>query len=444
MKELKKITASFLGKTACILFPESTSAPGFFAQKIYPDLLTDLLSHNGNSPVFITGTNGKSTTAGFLSSIYRSWGQPLIHNRSGANLQSGLLTALLREQKDFSKKLPLLEIDEAVLRRVSNRIPAKRILVTNFFRDQLDRFGEMNTTIKMVQEGLNFTDDGLLVANADDPNVCKLNYKNKLTYGFGAEVWASENLPEIFSAELGHCPVCDSELKYKVQWMGQLGDFYCENCGYQKAEPDIKVLSCSMNPEFSEIEVSFPNDTNALFKIPLAGLFNVYNALGAIATAFSCGIPLQNIQDGIAEYKTLFGRSQKVKYKTKELRLLLIKNPIGASEVLRLIQSDKNAKVLVAVNDNYADGRDISWLWDAHFEYLSEVQGPIYTAGTRNTDIAVRLKYGGVKKMKIFEDLKTALDDFCDSATISDNLYVLPTYTVLMELTKYLHLNKNQ
>jgi UDP-N-acetylmuramyl tripeptide synthase len=464
-------------KLALTLSPRSTSAPGLAALKISPGLLACLLNKLAKPPILITGTNGKSTTAGFLANILKAedsrchnWS--FIHNRSGANLPSGLVTSLVQHadlQGHLDKENALLEVDEAVLRKVTSIRPARLILATNFFRDQLDRFGEMEQTIKLVQEGIRLVENGSLIINADDPNTCHLKLpiqesstnKNStfkessgqlIYYGISPEIWGQSSSPKIFAEELASCPACGEDLAYRKQWLGQLGDFFCSACNYQKPPPSIKITELNLSPLKSNICVSLPNNLELKVQIPLPGLFNVYNALAAIASAYSLGISMESIKEGIENYQSLFGRSQSVNYNHKELRLFLIKNPIGASEVLRLISSDPKAKVLIAINDNYADGRDVSWLWDAYFEYLAELNQPVFVSGSRSSDIAVRLKYAGIKQIHYYHSLKDAIDEFTSiensnpsnlKKDSSHNLYVLPTYTALLELTKIMKLSKS-
>ncbi len=438
-----RLPAFLLGKSILgLLGGKSTSAPGLFALKVNSKLLDELLKTVPEPPIYISGTNGKSTTAGFIASILKEQKKSFVHNCEGANLASGLVTALIKKTNLTGKveaELPLLEIDEAVLRKVSKQNPAQIVLVTNFFRDQLDRFGEMETTIKLVQEGLNFIDGGTLITNADDPNTCHLKAQNTLYFGISQDALSGLNKPEIFADELANCPGCDADLKYKNQWLGQFGEFHCENCNYKKPKADILVQQLEMNPEGSKAVIVFPNGNQLELAIPLPGLFNVYNALAASAVAYQVKIPLSAIQRGIKNYKTIFGRSETVNYKGKKLKIFLIKNPIGASEVLRLISTDQKAKVLVAINDNYADGRDVSWLWDAYFEYLKNNKHSVYATGTRGSDIAVRLKYARVENIHYYANLKQALNEFVrDTSGDESNLYVLPTYTALLEITKWL------
>jgi lipid II isoglutaminyl synthase (glutamine-hydrolysing) len=443
----RQLVAIAVAKFAlALLGPNSSSAPGLAALKFSPNLLQNLLKSIPEAPIYVTGTNGKSTTAGFLASILSEANLQIVHNKSGANLLSGLATALIKKTNfntmQVQAQRALLETDEAVIRKVTNFAPGQSILVTNFFRDQLDRFGEMEHTIKLVQEGLNFVEGGILITNADDPNTCHLKADNILYYGIDAEAWNGGSIPQVFAEELANCPNCDADLKYKKQWLGQLGDFYCGKCEYQKPQASIKVTNLVLGADGSQACISFP-DGQLEVQIPLPGLFNVYNALAAISVAYNLKIPFETIKVGVQNYQPLFGRSQAVKYKGRELKLFLIKNPIGASEVLRLIQTDLQAKVLITINDNYADGRDVSWLWDAYFEYLANINKPVFVTGKRGSDMAVRLKYAGLKQITYYANLKNALDEFVEGAKADEHLYVLPTYTALLQITRLVGLKKD-
>ena len=434
------LSASYLGKLSSKLLScfgfNATSAPGLLVNRIHPKLFANLLKIPERNPILVTGTNGKSTTTGFLANILKASGQKIFHNSSGANLLSGLLTSLIKTRITRDGQI-LFEVDEAVLKKVSSERNAELILVNNFFRDQLDRFGEMKTTINLVKQGIKLSQTGKLVLNCDDPNVCALEANKKLYFGLGCEI-----SQEIFAEELGICPSCGEDLRYHSQWLGQFGDYYCEKCKYIRPKPDIKIYELELSTFDSRIKIDFEGKFQEAFKIPMPGLFNVYNALAAISGAYAMGVSTENIKQGIESYTPLFGRSQKVQFNNKTLNLFLIKNPIGASEVLRLISSDKDARLLICINDNYADGRDVSWLWDAHFEYLRNYTGKIFTSGTRATDMAVRLKYAGLNTSNIIciQDISEALKLFSDQATSDKNLYVLPTYTALLKITKLLKL----
>ncbi len=425
----------------------STSFPGMFALKFCPDILNYFFSQLDSNPIFITGSNGKSTSAGILANILKFTKQEYLYNSSGANLKSGILTTFIQNadyKASLKYKKALFEVDEATLRLVSGKRESSIITVNNFFRDQLDRFGEMKTTISLVQQGIDLSPNTNLILNADDPNVCRLTAKNILYFGMDINC-IKEFSNDVFSAELASCPFCEEDLKYNYKWLGQFGDYYCPKCSYKRPEPQIKIKSFELgiSETLAKVEIANNSPFRGLggfleIKIPIPGLFNVYNALSAVSTAIVSNISFENIKQGIETYRPLFGRAQKLNYKNTEINLFLIKNPIGASEVLRLIKNDQETPVLIALNDNYADGRDISWIWDAHFEYLKD-RSNIFTTGKRASDMAIRLKYAGVNilESQCMENIKQALDKIIQPPK---KIYILPTYTALLELTKIMNI----
>ena len=482
---LRDFLALFAGKLISkilkILGFNASSAPAFFAEKFSSGVskraIKFFLERNNSKLVLVTGTNGKSTSTGFLANILKQdKTQDFIYNSSGANLLTGILTSIINSSSFNIFKLKinnkfstaLFEIDEAFLKKLTEIYPADFILVNNFFRDQLDRFGELENTIKLVSDGLifknNLNNKFNLILNSDDPNVSRLginsnnnlNNKNNILY-FGLDsnnkINNLNNNLEIFSEEQASCPVCGASLKYNSQWLGQFGDYFCSECSYKKPDKNTESLiqACDINLKINSTSLRIKIENKFLdLEIPLAGLFNLYNCLAAVSCAHAMGISPENIKSGIESYKSLFGRSQQVKYRNKIINLFLIKNPIGASEVLRLISRDSQARVMIIINDNYADGRDVSWLWDAHFEYLNNnsnnnLLNTVFVSGSRASDMAVRLKYAGIESIFYEPKIKKCLENFIDSENINNtenniNYYILPTYTALLELTKILNI----
>lgn len=456
MNKLKLLLAIFTGKLLSILLPvlgrNATSLPGYISLRIYKNILENYLEQALKQCILITGTNGKSTTAGLVSEILKANNISYLHNLSGANLQSGILTVLLKNSTwtgKLNKEFSLLEVDEATLQYITNKYPAQNLLVSNFFRDQLDRFGEIEQTIELVQTGINISNTGNLIINADDPNVCHLinnnTMSNTIYYGIDYNAINKLKTPETqnkpsLTAEFAFCPQCNSELDYTHKWLAQLGNYSCNNCDYAKPTLQVQIIKLQLTSTGSEFTVQYPDNSTYIYTLKLPGLFNIYNALGAITCAYVQGLSSESIQQGLDNYQSLFGRSQKVIYKNRELNIFLIKNPIGATEIIKLITLDPNARLLVAINDNYADGRDISWLWDADFELLKQTQqeSTIYTAGTRGTDMAVRLKYTGLDNIQNIDNLQESIDTIINNTREQENIYIMPTYTALIELTKIL------
>ena len=400
-----------------------SSVIGMMVQKICPDFLEQSNKYI-KTKINITGTNGKTTTSGILAHLIKNDNHTVINNSLGANMLNGVVNALSTQLNTFkTTDYSVIESDEAYLSKIYNQFDANYLLVTNLFRDQLDRYGELAKTKQLIQNGIDKKKDLKLILNADDPLVASFEGENKIFYGIENVYYADESLRADSSAEeVFTCP-CGKELKYEKKFFAQQGHYYCD-CGFKR--PYVKYRAdVSIYKDYSILKI---NDIN--YEIPLVGLFNAYNALGAVALALELGI--ENIPENLKTFKVAFGRSE-VKYLNgKKVLIQLIKNPIGANEVLKTV--DKNSNILIIINDNYADGRDVSWLWDAEFELLKGVEKEIVVSGTRAEDMALRLKYAGIENVKIIKDIKKAVEYTGKSA--DNNITILPTYTALLRINK--------
>ena len=423
-----------------------TSIIGKIVLKICPDFL----SHANKfikTKINVTGTNGKTTTSGLISHLLKESGNSVINNALGANMIQGVVNAIAVELNPLKKyKYSVIESDEAFLEVIYENFEADYLVVTNLFRDQLDRYGELATTKKFIQNGI---DKGVnsncepisLILNADDPLVASFTGGSKhIFYGVERVEYKDGLKPsESHTEEAFNCP-CGKPLSYDKKFYAQQGHYSCE-CGYKRPEPKYKA-NVTLYKDHSVLEINGEN-----YEVPLVGLFNAYNALGAVALCKELGI--NDIQKNLKTFKVAFGRSE-VKYLNGKRTLIqLIKNPIGANEVLKTVDSDSN--LLIIINDNYADGRDVSWLWDAEFEVLnpSPTRGEgdcsyreIVVSGTRANDMALRLKYAGIdtNKIKVISDIGKAVDYIGKSA--DNNITILPTYTALLKLDKMKNLKK--
>lgn len=424
-----------------------TSLPGMAARKISPDILSYLVSQRKKELISITGTNGKTTTSGFISSIIKKSGHTLAHNRKGANMLNGITAAIVKESTlnaVLDVDYCLLEADEAYLPKLVDEIKPDVLLVTNLFRDQLDRYGELDTTAKKILEAINkvSAEKALkLLLNADDPIVSNIapdhENINKIYYGL-EEITVTNSEESIESPkETANCS-CRQKFEYEKTFYGHLGYYYCK-CGIKRPIPHITAKAI-VNSEGSILEIKTNNGKNFSVKVNMPGIYNVYNALAAITTSLEIGIPVNDIINGFNTYDTVFGRSENLTLKGKQAIIQLIKNPIGATEVLRTVKIDDNSKLLIIINDDYADGRDVSWLWDANFEIIANHEKEIIVSGTRASDMAVRLKYAGIStnKIQIIEKIEQALSYAIKSTTVEEKLYVLPTYTALLKLQNIL------
>ena len=384
-----------------------TSIIGKIVLKICPKFLS-MCNQYISIKINVTGTNGKTTTSGLVSHILKSSGSSVINNAMGANMLTGVVNALALSINPCKKNdYSVIESDEAYLSKIYDSFDADYLIVTNLFRDQLDRYGELATTKKLIQEGINKKNNLTLFLNADDPLVASFEGNNKIFYGIENVYYADESLKTTSETEESFNCSCGKPLMYE------------------------KKFFVTLYKDYSILKINGIN-----YEIPLVGLFNAYNALAAISLCLELG--KQNIEECLKSFKVMFGRSE-VKYLDgKKVLIQLIKNPIGANEVLKTV--DKDSNLLIIINDNYADGRDVSWLWDAEFELLKDIQKEIVVSGIRAEDMALRLKYAGVKNIKIINDIKKAVEYINRSA--DNNITILPTYTALLKLNKIKSLKK--
>ncbi len=422
-----------------------TNLPGMIARRISSGILACLVKQTKKEIITITGTNGKTTTAGLVSSIFRSYGRKVVHNSKGANMLSGV-TSAVAEKSSLKGRLDcdncILELDEAYLNPAFDEFNPDITLVTNLFRDQLDRYGELNTTAKKIESAVEKSASQKplkLVLNSDDPLVSAIagNYDGnglkRIFFGFEEIRYTNQPEKTFSPRETINCK-CGKPFNYNKIFYGHLGFYEC-SCGIKRKNPQISARA-EINVDFSEIEIKPENQEKFSFRVFLPGLYNCYNALSAAATALEAGIPPEYIKKGIENYSTAFGRAEYITLQGKKALIQLIKNPIGATEVLKTIKDDDKARLLIIINDNYADGRDVSWLWDANFELLSGYDKIAVVSGIRTGDMAVRLKYAGIKERNIImkENIKDALLYSLKNVNNDEKLYILPTYTALLDL----------
>jgi UDP-N-acetylmuramyl tripeptide synthase len=416
-----------------------SNLPGRVSRAVSRTVLSTLARQARKGVVAVSGTNGKSTTSGFISSVLRAAGNQIAHNRQGANLVPGI-TASLIDAAGWDGKLDvdycLFETDEAALPLVAQEVKIGTIVVTNLFRDQLDRFGELDTTASLINKGINVNKSAAIL-NSDDPNVAQLAPDSvRLYYGIQTVLEAPRDSEDAVK-ELSYCVKCGSEYSYSQVFYGQLGHYQCGSCGFGRTAPSIYAENVRVHATGSNFDVvhdggRFPVD------VKLPGLFNVYNALAAAALGLNLGLAEDAIAKGIEGYTTLFGRSERWNIRGKTALIQLIKNPAGASQAVSAAVNDPNARILVAINDNYADGRDVSWLWDAQFELMNTHAKPIWVSGVRCYDMAIRLKYGGIpqENIRVIAGLEDALTTALNETAQGETLWILPTYTCLLELQR--------
>ena len=413
-----------------------TSFVGMVVLKICPNFLR-YCNNYVYETITVTGTNGKTTTSGILAHILDKNNDNVIHNLKGANMLTGIANAFalnLKPPKVF--EYAVIESDEAYLTKLYDYYCADYLVVTNLFRDQLDRYGELATTASFIQNAIDKNKELTLILNADDPLVANFG-KNReaIYYGFEDVEFISDkhNSSSLAPSEVFNC-VCGEELKYGKQFFAQEGHYYCDKCSYKRPEPNIKAYA-KVYDNYTDLSVAFGNN-NYEFRVNLVGLYNAYNALGAISAALVNEIPYKKIKEAVESYTSIFGRTERRVINGHNTLIQLIKNPTGASEVLKTV--DLNSNIIVAINDNYADGRDISWLWDSDFERLKDAKNLVITSGIRAKDMAVRLKYAGIPQEKIIveENIKRAIELASKAENNGESITILPSYTALLEITK--------
>lgn len=414
-----------------------TSFVGMMTLKVCPDFLAHCRKYIKNNAITISGTNGKTTTSGLVAHIFEENQNSIIHNVKGANMLTGIANVFALNIKPFKRfDYAVIESDEAYLTKLYDYFKADYLLVTNLFRDQLDRYGELSTTASFIQNAINKNKELKLILNADDPLVTNFGKgKNAIYYGFEEVEFCSEihNATSNAPTEVFNC-ICGKPLQYNEQFFAQEGHYYCAKCGFKRPEPNYKGY-IKIYSDYSELKIRH-NDKDFEFKINLVGLYNAYNVLGAVACAMENEIDYPTIKKAVSTYKSIFGRAERRIINGHKTLIQLIKNPTGASEVLKTV--DLSSNIVIAINDNYADGRDISWLWDSDFEQLKNAQKLVITSGIRAKDMATRLKYAGIPQEKIIveEDIKSAIALAAKSDNIEERITILPSYTALLKISK--------
>lgn len=416
---------------------KSSALPGKVARTIYPKTLELLGKQIKKEIIIVTGTNGKTTTNNMIHDILKASGQWVVCNDVGANMINGVTTAFVKQANVFGQlkaTYACIEADEASLQKVVDEITPTKIVITNLFRDQLDRYGEIDLTAKAIDKALEklADNDVTLILNADDPLTAQFKYKHNMkTYFYGVgDNKVSKSCEE--TREGRFCAFCGTELTYKYYFYSQLGDYICPKCDFKRPVLDYAAINVDIT---DGIHFDLKNhDKNEPLSISYTGFYNVYNCLAAAATTLALGVKIDSIQKALTTYKPQIGRMEKFQL-TKPVILNLSKNPAGFNQAIATVTSDTRKKnVLIIINDNAQDGRDVSWLWDCYFENLMSANiNKYYISGIRKEDMAVRLKYAGIPKDKIFikNDIKKTIENI-----INDNIeiaYVLANYTAIFE-----------
>ena len=413
-----------------------TTFPGKLLSKLDPDAVDRLAARLPQGSVLISATNGKTTTAAIAAEIL-SPSFRLAHNRAGANLLSGVTSTLLGAR---DAELGLFEVDEAALPEVARRLRPRAVTLGNLFRDQLDRYGELEHVAARWRRAARALDPtAWVVANADDPQVGDLarDRDRSLLFGLDDPRHASPTLQH--AADSKWCLVCGTPYEYAAAYVGHLGDYRCPACGHSRPQPDVVARNVELaGLESVEFDLVAPSGTRRV-RLPLPGLYNVYNALAAASLALALGTPLDDVAAGIERFSPAFGRFERIAIGDRTLVVLLIKNPAGANEAVRTLVAGGAPKlVLAALNDEIADGRDVSWIWDVDFEPLLDGLERIVVTGGRAAELALRCKYGRLDAaaVELEPELPRALDRALELTPEGGELVALPTYTAMLELQR--------
>jgi UDP-N-acetylmuramyl tripeptide synthase len=440
----------------------ATSAPGKLLLRLEPDALGALASRLRQGSVLISATNGKTTTAAMVASILERHGVEPVHNQAGANMAGGIASTLLAAARPhglIAGELGLFEVDELWLEPIAAQLRGLRaVLLSNLFRDQLDRYGELETIADSWASALG---DGpartaTLVLNADDPLIADLargrdgagdgpgvdGDSGRVVY-FGVDDDSLALAGMAHAADAKHCRRCGAPYVFDAVYLGHLGHYHCPSCGRRRPSPTVRAGRVRLEGvRGARFALAVP-EGEAEIELSLPGLYNVYNALAAAALAVALEVPLEQIVAGLQSATAAFGRAETVTVDGRQTRILLVKNPAGANEVLRTLALEPGEHdVLGVLNDNIADGRDVSWIWDADYELLAGRVRSVTCAGTRAPELALRLKYAGIdpRRIRVIDDLGQAL-----TAAAADRpgdgeapLYALPTYTAMLALRELL------
>jgi UDP-N-acetylmuramyl tripeptide synthase len=468
--QAKLVLARGVGAISRLCGGGGTSAPGKLLMRLAPDAIGDLGARLARGSVLISATNGKTTTATMAAAILERAGISLVNNHAGANMAGGIATTMLDAALPGSAiagELGVFEVDELWLAQLASQLHPRAILLGNLFRDQLDRYGELETIAErwaeVVRDG-----EAKLVLNADDPLLADLGREHPGVLYFGVDDHSLALAGMAHAADAKHCRHCGAPYVFDAIYLGHLGHYHCPNCGQARPAPSVTATDVRLQGvRAARFTLSTPAG-HAEVSLSLPGLYNVYNALAAAALSTALEIPLETIVSGLESTQAAFGRAESVTVSvpalpaasagarngaappaTRELRILLVKNPAGANEVLRTLALEPGEHdVLGVLNDHIADGRDVSWIWDADFELLAGRIRRATCSGTRAADLAARLKYAGIDPARI--DVREDLADALRAATADRPgpagdpdaadapLFALPTYTAMLALRELL------
>jgi lipid II isoglutaminyl synthase (glutamine-hydrolysing) len=413
-----------------------TTLPGDVARAIDPDVLRKLSQDLKHGSIVITGTNGKTTTARLISSLLQAGGHRVVSNRAGANLIFGATAAALdtagadgRLRADWG----VFEIDEASLPKAIDEIQPKAAIVLNLFRDQLDRYGELETIAKRIESALTLLPAGSrALLNADDPRVAEIGLgltNQPLWFGLDDTSVAMHELPH--AADARTCPRCGTSLIFEAVYVGHDGVYRCPNGDFARPVPEMTATQIQLDG-FDSVAMTVGDQR---LELPLGGLYNCYNVLAAFAAGVTIGLEPSLIAERLRGFRAAFGRQERMEFRGRNLNLVLSKNPAGFNETVRTaVDLAKGNSFLIALNDRRADGTDVSWIWDVDFERMRGKTRVVVPGGNRAHDLAVRFKYAGIEATPPETDPGKALDVLVNATPEGETAHLLCTYTAMLDL----------
>ena len=413
-----------------------TTIPGKLLWKLDPGAIDRLAARLPRGAVLVSATNGKTTTAAMAAEILAPR-VALAHNASGANLVSGVASALLAAP---DAELALLEADEAALPEIARRVRPRALCLGNLFRDQLDRYGELELVAARWRNAVEELGAGtVVVANGDDPQLGELSRGRERALVFGVDDPRQARPALQHAADSKYCIRCGTPYAYAAAYVGHLGDYRCPACGHARPPLDVAARNLELRGlESASFDLVTPAGTRRV-RLALPGLYNVYNALAAASLALALDVPLEEIAAGLERFGAAFGRFERIEIGDRRLLVLLIKNPAGANEAVRtLVDGGGPRLALVALNDEIADGRDVSWIWDVDFEPLLESLETLVATGGRAAELALRFAYAGLprERIEVVPSLEAALDRALELTPPGEELVCLPTYTAMLALRR--------
>ena len=412
-----------------------TTLPGKLLWKVDPAAIDALAARLPLGSVAVSATNGKTTSTAMVAEILRPHVR-VAHNDSGANLVSGVASALLDAR---GAELGLFEVDEGALPEITRRLRPKALLLGNLFRDQLDRYGELELVAARWRDAVAALPHAQLVVNGDDPQVGSLARPGGRVFGLDDPRVARPALQH--AADSKYCLRCGTPYDYAAAYVGHLGDYRCPKCGHSRPALDVTARDIELSGLDGASFDLVASEGETRIELPLPGLYNVYNALGAAALALTLGMSLDDVRDGLARFSAAFGRFERIAIDDRRVLTLLIKNPAGANEAIRtLVEGAAPRVAVIALNDAIADGRDVSWIWDVDFEPLLSGLDRLVATGSRAAEVALRFAYGGFDRdrIEVVPSLDAALDRGLELTPDGGELVVLPTYTAMLDLQRLL------